>query len=96
MSDGGIRVSVPEDHYSNPPTMSFIPFVRSHSILSSHLLSSLFILIAGLSLLFVESHYSYCTYTQRRGRGREHGVSDNRGHSSLPSRPCGRGPEELW
>ena len=61
VSDGGIRVPGPEDHYSNPPTMSFIPFVRSHSILFSPLLSSLFILVAGLSLLFVKPHNSYCT-----------------------------------
>ena len=66
VSDGGIRVPGPEDHYSNPPTMSFIPFVRSHdhSILFSPLLSSLFILVAGLSLLFVELHYNYCTYSK--------------------------------
>ena len=64
LSDGGIRVPGPEDHYSNPPTMSFIPFVRSHSILFSPLLSSLFILVAGLSLLFVEPHNNYCTYSK--------------------------------
>ena len=62
--DGGIRVPGPEDHYSNPPTMSFIPVVRSHSILFSPLLSSLFTLVAGLSLLFVESHNNYCTYSK--------------------------------
>ena len=41
VSDGGIRVPGPEDQYSNPPTMSFIPFVRSHAILFSPLLSTL-------------------------------------------------------
>ena len=35
VSDGGMRVPGLEDHYSNPPTMSFIPFVRSYSILFS-------------------------------------------------------------
>ena len=63
-SDGGIRVPGPEDHYSNPPTMSFILFVRSHSVLFSPLLSSLFILVAGLSLLFVEPHNNNCTYSK--------------------------------
>ena len=85
MSDGGIRVPEPEDHYSNPPTMPFI------SILFSPLLSSLFILVAGLSLIFVEPTTTTAP-TQRRGRGRKHGVSHNRGHSTLPSRPRGRGP----
>ena len=66
VSGRGIRVPGPEDHYSNPPTMSFIPFVRSHSILFSPLLSSLFILVAGLSLLFVEPHNNYCTYAKDR------------------------------
>ena len=64
VSDGGIRVPGPKDHYSNPPTMSFIPFVRSHSILFFPLLSSLFILVAGLSLFFVELHNNYCTYSK--------------------------------
>ena len=66
VSDGGIRVPGPEDHYSNPPTMSVIPFVRSHSILFSPLLSSLFILVVELSLLFIEPHNNYtnCTYSK--------------------------------
>ena len=64
VSDRGIRAPGPEDRYSNPPTMSFIPFVRSQSILFSPLLSSLFILVAGLSLLFVEPHNNYCTYSK--------------------------------
>ena len=64
VSDGGIRVPGPEDHYSNPPIMSFIPFVGSHLILFSPLLSSLFIPVAGLSLLFVEPHNNYCTYSK--------------------------------
>ena len=65
VSDGGIRVPWPEDHESNPPTMSFIPFVRSHLILLfSTLRSSLFILVAGLSLLLVEPHNNYCTYSK--------------------------------
>ena len=63
VSDHVIRVPGPEDHYSNPPTMSSIPFVRSHSILFAPLLSSLFILVPGLSLLFVEPHNNYCTYS---------------------------------
>ena len=91
VSDGGIRVPEPEDHYSNSPTMPFIPFVRSHSILFSPLLSSLFILVTGLSLIFVEPTTTTAP-TQRRGRGRKHGVSHNRGHSTLPSRPRGRCP----
>ena len=90
VNDHGIRVPGPEDHYSNPPTMSFVPFVRSHSILFSSLPSSLFILVAVLSLLFVEPHKTTAP-TQRMGRGWDHGVSHNRGHSTLPNRPRGGG-----
>ena len=31
VSYGGIGVSGPKDHYSNPPTVSSLPFVRSSS-----------------------------------------------------------------
>ena len=86
VSNGGIGIPGPEDHYSNPPTVSFY-----HLFHFTPLLSLLLALIAG----FPFSSLSITTTTvptQRRGRGWEYGVSHNRGHSTLPNRPRGRGP----
>ena len=87
MSNAGIGVPGPEDHYNNPPTVSFLPSVRSSSqSYSIPLLSIPLILITGLSLLFVEPDDNSCTNSKEGKRTGTWGE----GHFGLPSRLCGR------